>query len=151
MIVLTVHYFFSLRVTPDKRVSVLHDDGGHVFVLSIANLTLSDSGVYVCEINTDPPTRAFHNLTVLKKKDNSTDASAKSDSEDKTKEEGAGYYFSTERPVPRHDFTQCCRLANVSRKCIGFCDVEKVTCFPMSTFGAKISIILHRSLAARPG
>ncbi len=50
------------RVTSDDRIDVIHDKGGDVYVLSISNLTVEDSGVYVCEVNTQPPTRTFHKL-----------------------------------------------------------------------------------------
>ena len=52
----------TTRVTPDKRVSVIHDEGGDVYVLSISGVTVNDTGTYMCEVNTDPPTRSFHNL-----------------------------------------------------------------------------------------
>ena len=52
----------TTRVTPDKRISVIHDEGGDVFVLSISGVTVNDTGTYMCEVNTDPPTRSFHNL-----------------------------------------------------------------------------------------
>ena len=52
----------TTRVTPDKRISVIHDEGGDVYVLSISGVNANDSGTYMCEVNTDPPTRSFHNL-----------------------------------------------------------------------------------------
>ena len=52
----------TTRVTADKRISVIHDEGGDVFVLSISGVTVNDTGTYMCEVNTDPPTRSFHNL-----------------------------------------------------------------------------------------
>ena len=39
--------------------------GGDVFVLQITNVTHNDTGLYVCEVNTDPPLRSFHRLSVL--------------------------------------------------------------------------------------
>ena len=39
--------------------------GGDVFVLQIVNVTHNDTGLYVCEVNTDPPLRSFHRLSVL--------------------------------------------------------------------------------------
>ncbi len=50
------------RVVADKRFQVLHDVGGDVYVLAITNVTANDSGTYVCEINTVPPSRSFHKL-----------------------------------------------------------------------------------------
>ena len=37
--------------------------GGDVYVLSIREATHTDTGLYVCEVNTDPPARSFHKLT----------------------------------------------------------------------------------------
>ena len=42
--------------------------GGDVFVLQINNVTHSDTGLYVCEVNTEPPSRSFHRVTVLSDK-----------------------------------------------------------------------------------
>ena len=53
------------RVTPDKRFSVIHDEGGDVYVLAISDVVHTDSGTYVCEINTEPATRSFHQLAVI--------------------------------------------------------------------------------------
>ena len=39
--------------------------GGDVYVLQILNVTHNDTGLYVCEVNTDPPLRSFHRLSVL--------------------------------------------------------------------------------------
>ena len=41
---------------------MIHDEGGDVYVLSISGVTVNDTGTYMCEVNTDPPTRSFHNL-----------------------------------------------------------------------------------------
>jgi len=55
----------NVRITSDSRFSVLHDKGGDVYVLQILNVTHNDTGLYVCEVNTDPPLRSFHRLSVL--------------------------------------------------------------------------------------
>ena len=52
-------------VTQDKRFGVLHEDGGDVYVLTIQNLTAHESGIYSCELNTEPPTISRHELRVL--------------------------------------------------------------------------------------
>jgi len=49
-------------VAGDPRYKVMHEDGGSVFVLSVSNLTAADSGLFICELNTKPPTRTFHKL-----------------------------------------------------------------------------------------
>ena len=36
-----------------------------MFVLQIVNVTHNDTGLYVCEVNTNPPLRSFHRLSVL--------------------------------------------------------------------------------------
>jgi hypothetical protein len=63
------------RVTADKRFAVLHDSsassdeaadvpsGGDVWVLVIKNAKPADSGVYVCEVNSNPIVRSFHKLS----------------------------------------------------------------------------------------
>ena len=42
--------------------------GGDVFVLQINKAIHNDTGLYVCEVNTDPPMRSFHRVTVLSDK-----------------------------------------------------------------------------------
>jgi len=37
--------------------------GGDVWVLAIKNAQVSDSGLYICETNTEPVYKSFHNLT----------------------------------------------------------------------------------------
>ena len=39
-----------------------------MYVLQINNVTHSDTGLYVCEVNTEPPSRSFHRVTVLSDK-----------------------------------------------------------------------------------
>ncbi|XP_043238992.1 uncharacterized protein LOC122390291, partial [Amphibalanus amphitrite] len=53
----------AYRVTNDSRVMVLHDIGGDVFVLAIQNASVSDTGMYVCEVNSSPVVRSYHQLT----------------------------------------------------------------------------------------
>jgi hypothetical protein len=36
--------------------------GGEVYVLSIHDVTLDDAGMYVCEVNSDPPLESFHEM-----------------------------------------------------------------------------------------
>lgn len=45
--------------------------GGDVWVLSIKNVKFNDSGLYACEVNSDPVVRSFHSLSG-KLKDNYT-------------------------------------------------------------------------------
>lgn len=51
-----------LRVTRDKRVRVMHEKGGEVYVLLISNVTVGDAGLYTCEVNFNPVLRSFHQL-----------------------------------------------------------------------------------------
>jgi len=37
--------------------------GGDVWVLSIKNVKFNDSGLYACEVNSDPVVRSFHSLS----------------------------------------------------------------------------------------
>lgn len=39
--------------------------GGDVWVLAIKKTKASDTGVYVCEVNSDPIVRSFHKLSGL--------------------------------------------------------------------------------------
>ncbi|VVD00454.1 unnamed protein product [Leptidea sinapis] len=67
----------AVRVTRDERVKILHDDsdeplqgpgitkGGDVWALVIKSAKPTDSGLYVCELNTEPPVRSFHRLAVI--------------------------------------------------------------------------------------
>ena len=44
--VLTVN---RVRVTPDMRVNLIHNGGGEVYILTISNLTIADSGLGVTQ------------------------------------------------------------------------------------------------------
>ena len=39
------------------------DLGGDVYVLTIQATTHHDSGLYICEVDTKPPTKSFHKLS----------------------------------------------------------------------------------------
>ncbi|CAG0886259.1 unnamed protein product [Darwinula stevensoni] len=97
------------RVTSDKRVSVIHEPGGEVFVLVIKRVVPSDSGDYVCEVNSDPIVRSFHELRVTGKEGT-----------------GSGAGMSPEELAERHDYTDCCREANVTTDCLGFCRLSNI-------------------------
>ncbi len=110
------------RVTSDERFSVLHELGGQVYVLLIKNVTVKDQGMYVCEVNSDPPVRSFHKLLILSGslQPPGADLSAPGDEAELRTAAGGGatttggpdsmsvWGFSTERPVD-HDYTDCCR------------------------------------------
>ena len=95
--VLTVN---RVRVTPDMRVNLIHNGGGEVYILTISNLTIADSGLYSCELNTQPPLRSFHKLQVEKGSHPVLDPDASS--------------------------LDCCLARNVSRACLGFCSVTNI-------------------------
>ena len=44
-------------------ISVGMSPGGDVFVLAIQNATVNDTGMYVCEVNSSPVVRSYHELT----------------------------------------------------------------------------------------
>ncbi len=134
------------RVTSDERVSVLHEPGGQVYVLLIKAATVKDQGMYVCEVNSDPPVRSFHKLLVLSGslQPPGGDLSAPGDEAELmasaagvtlptvTSTPAAGgsdamsvWGYSTERPV-EHDYTACCKAANVSLACHGFCNLKNI-------------------------
>ena len=62
----------------------------------------NDTGLYVCEVNTDPPLRSFHRVTVLSDK---LIAPAKEEVNTTAVENLWGY--STTAPI-NHNYTQCC-------------------------------------------
>ena len=146
----------TIRVTPDKRISVIHDEGGDVFVLSISEVTMNDTGTYMCEVNTDPPTRSFHNLQgiiefvfnikMCQTSNSNNDRKSKisvlsrtalrapspppntSTSPSKLKGNSSTnvWGFSTERPLYSHDYTECCKGAGVRTRCLGFCSIDNI-------------------------
>ncbi|CAL4067291.1 unnamed protein product, partial [Meganyctiphanes norvegica] len=60
--VLTVHHQV---ITKNPRVSLLRERGGGVWTLVIANVTTTDQGGYMCQINTVPPAKIYGHITVL--------------------------------------------------------------------------------------
>ncbi|KAK6628150.1 hypothetical protein RUM43_001962 [Polyplax serrata] len=105
------------RVTGDKRFSVLHDNGGDVWVLVIKNANATDSGIYVCEVNSDPIVRSFHKLNVLSRAlqppDNTSHVS----------------FVDTDGPkfnAKNHNYTTCCITRNVTKGCLGFCNIQSI-------------------------
>jgi hypothetical protein len=125
------------RVTSDERFSVLHEAGGQVYVLLIRNVTVKDQGMYVCEVNSDPPVRSFHKLLVLSGslQPPGADLSAPGDEAVLVAAAGGGgdggggamtvWGYSTERPVD-HDYLDCCRASNVSLACQAFCNLKNI-------------------------
>ncbi|KAL3272723.1 hypothetical protein HHI36_014185 [Cryptolaemus montrouzieri] len=89
--------------------------GGDVWVLVIKQAKPTDSGIYVCEVNSNPIVRSFHKLSVLSKSllppSNMTDSSI----EPKTP-------FSSRN----HNYTDCCQMKNVSSNCLGFCNIQSI-------------------------
>ncbi|XP_023310369.1 Ig-like and fibronectin type-III domain-containing protein 1 isoform X2 [Anoplophora glabripennis] len=114
------------RVTADKRFGVLHDSdgsselpsGGDVWVLVIKTAKPTDSGVYVCEVNSSPIVRSFHKLSVLSKAmlppNNSTEMMPQF--------EDSRQSFSSRN----HNYTDCCMGKNVSSVCLGFCNIQSI-------------------------
>ena len=96
------------KIVRDDRISLIHDDGGDVYVLAIKKVTPDDSGTYTCEINTEPPSKSIHQLSVIKK-NSSIDV----------------WGYSTESPVT-HDYTSCCSENGVSKDCLGFCSIKNI-------------------------
>ncbi|KAL1497939.1 hypothetical protein ABEB36_008819 [Hypothenemus hampei] len=118
------------RVTADKRFSILHDSatdqdeaggnlpsGGDVWVLVIKRAKPADSGIYVCEVNSNPIVRSFHRLNVLSRAvtANPTDPIIF----DEVKPD-QGVQFKN------HNYTECCKARKVSSGCLGFCNIESI-------------------------
>ena len=105
-----------------------------VYVLLIKNLTATDAGVYICELNSVNVTRSFHELKVLSDRllapavssDLSEVPGATSESgEAATKDSIDVWNYSTERPI-NHDYSDCCSAKNVSKSCVGFCNIKNI-------------------------
>ncbi|GJQ83681.1 hypothetical protein Trydic_g14389 [Trypoxylus dichotomus] len=118
----------TTRVTADKRFAVLHDSvpanersdvqsGGDVWVLVIKIVKSSDSGIYVCEVNSNPIVRSFHKLSVLSKAL-------------QPPENGSDFnFYEEQRPSfnsKNHNYTDCCQSRNVSLNCLGFCNIQSI-------------------------
>jgi len=101
--ILTVN---SDKVTEDKRFSVLHESGGEVFGLQIANVTTEDTGIFLCEVNTDPVLTSFHQLTVSE-----------------APEQGLNNSY---QETLDHQFTSCCLARNVSTACQQLCSLKTI-------------------------
>ena len=121
------------KVTSDPRVEVIHETGGEVYVLLIRNVTHRDAGMYMCEVNSDPPLRSFHQLNILAH-------GLVPPSESLVAPGGAGqsttaapastssvspWGYSTVRPVV-HEYRDCCLSRNVSAACLGFCSLKAI-------------------------
>ncbi|RZF43428.1 hypothetical protein LSTR_LSTR001689 [Laodelphax striatellus] len=102
------------RVTPDKRVQILHDDGGDVWVLAIKDVKSNDSGVYACEVNSNPVVRTLHKLSVLSR-NLQPPPTVLTDVDEVT--------YTTMR---EHNYTDCCVASNVSTGCLGFCNIQSI-------------------------
>ncbi|BFF96530.1 Ig-like and fibronectin type-III domain-containing protein 2 [Drosophila madeirensis] len=138
----------TVRVTKDHRVRILHDEnpkgrnletGGEVWVLLIKNLKTSDSGAYICELNSDPVLRSIHILTVKELQSstggptNATDVSTVESSDVfllppplDAQDNRSFWRPSQVPPLVTHDFTECCERGNVSAPCMGFCNVHNI-------------------------
>ena len=84
------------RIAGDRRFSVVHDIGGQVYILHIADVQQKDGGLYSCEVD---GVSSFHRLVVRTR----PSAEAK---------EG--------------DFTACCAARNVSLACRGLCSIGHI-------------------------
>ena len=60
--ILTVGTF---TFSTDERFHALHDEGSEEWVLKIQNPTPSDSGIYDCQVNTEPKISLTFNLKVI--------------------------------------------------------------------------------------
>ncbi|XP_061379093.1 Ig-like and fibronectin type-III domain-containing protein 2 isoform X2 [Danaus plexippus] len=121
----------NLRVTRDDRVQVLHDDseeplqgpgitkGGDVWALVIKTVKASDAGMYVCELNTEPPVRSFHKLTVISRGLTPPENQNTTDSYSANVPTLSSIAFS-------HNYTDCCLSANVTKSCLGYCSIQSI-------------------------
>jgi len=116
------------RITSDDRLQVMHEDGGQVYVLLVTKVNVKDAGMYICELNSDPVVRSFHELKVLShslQPPVPTESSTVTGADGSTKDSVEVWGYSTERPV-EHDFTPCCASKNISTVCQGFCNLKSI-------------------------
>ena len=117
------------RITSDKRLSIMHEEGGQVYVLLVSNVTSKDAGMYICELNSDPPVRSFHELKVLspflQAPVASSEKSVVTGTTASTKDSIEVWGYSTESPI-NHDFSSCCASKNISSVCQGFCNLKSI-------------------------
>ncbi|XP_039756067.1 Ig-like and fibronectin type-III domain-containing protein 1 isoform X2 [Pararge aegeria] len=121
----------AVRVTRDERIQVLHDDseeplqgpgikkGGDVWALVIKSVKPTDTGLYMCELNTEPPVRSFHKLTVISRNLTPPDSQNATDS------------YSANAPTLSssalaHNYTDCCVATNVTKGCLGYCSIQTI-------------------------
>ena len=57
----------SYRYTTDERIQPLHDEGSNEWVLKISNPTQQDSGIYQCQISTEPKMSLSFQLLIIGK------------------------------------------------------------------------------------
>ena len=100
-----------------------------VYVLLIRNVTLKDAGVYICELNTPEVTRSFHELRIISDRllapVVASDHADDDDDDTSTRDSIDVWNYSTERPI-NHDYSDCCIHKNVSKKCLGFCNIKNI-------------------------
>ena len=120
--------------------------GGDVWVLVIKLARPSDSGTYICEINSNPILRSFHTLygelhflnamifslliinyillsrwttVVPNNLQPPINVKPTSDGSSATTEE-------TSAQVANHNYTDCCTKSNVTSACMGFCSLKNI-------------------------
>lgn len=92
-------------ISNDNRISILHDRaGGDVWVLVIKNAKISDKGVYVCEINSNPSLTSLYTISVVAANNDTQVTELRSS----------------------HNYTQCCRDSGVISACLGFCSIHNI-------------------------
>ena len=100
----------------------------------IRNVTLKDAGVYICELNSTPNvTRSFHELKIISDRllapvvasDHEDNDNKDNDKEVTSRDSIDVWNYSTERPI-NHDYSDCCISKNVTKKCLGFCNIKNI-------------------------
>ena len=138
----------SDRITTDKRINVVHDDGGDVWVLAIQKTKHSDTGTYKCQVrrrmieisnigkmpvfkmvkffpqvNTNPSKQSFHKLTVLSQNLVAPPSSGQTNYNVTGGNSESVWGYTTASPIA-HDYTSCCKRKGVSTKCFDYCDIK---------------------------
>ncbi|XP_015790397.1 Ig-like and fibronectin type-III domain-containing protein 1 [Tetranychus urticae] len=104
----------KVRVTSDPRFSVIHRPDGNLWILKIEKVYPSDSGIYVCEVNSEPRVRVARLLNVSPF-DGSTSATSSGSSGNTTASPGRSFADVD------HNYTDCCIEEGVPSMCHGFC------------------------------
>ncbi|RWS28779.1 Ig-like and fibronectin type-III domain-containing protein C25G4.10, partial [Leptotrombidium deliense] len=97
----------NVRVTSDTRFSILHRQNESIWVLRINEVDETDSGIYVCEVNTIPKRKVARILSVSDDDDGDNSTTISLHEVD-------------------HNYTECCADEHVPVDCFNFCTFKSL-------------------------